>query len=157
MAETTRNPYGIKKLKTWNGRDGGGFSCDLFKDGTKIGDAINEGSGGCTSIHFLSRELREEFEAFVAVQPDKVYPADAHSEELVCKADDDSVISDLVDDELEARWLKRTMKKYTVISLPDEPKGKYITFKAAFSPEVKAQVLKKYPDAIFANEQISNA
>lgn len=58
--------YQIKGLKTFNGMDGGGYECNIYRDKAKVGTAMNEGSGGCDFFHFTSREQEAAFEEAAA-------------------------------------------------------------------------------------------
>jgi hypothetical protein len=49
--------YEIKNLKTFNGRDGGGFEATLYKDGKRIATVFNDGCGGCTRYHFIDGDM----------------------------------------------------------------------------------------------------
>ena len=49
--------YEVKNLKTFNGRDGGGFEATLYKDGKRIATVFNDGCGGCTRYHFIDGDM----------------------------------------------------------------------------------------------------
>jgi hypothetical protein len=48
--------YRATKIQEWDGRDGMGFNMTLTRDGKKVGDITNEGSGGSDSSHFVNRD-----------------------------------------------------------------------------------------------------
>lgn len=47
--------YEIKNLKTFNGHDGGGFECSLYRDGKRVATVFNSGCGGCNEYSFPSQ------------------------------------------------------------------------------------------------------
>lgn len=52
--------YEVKNLKTFNGRDGGGFECSLYKDGKRIGTVFNGGCGAGNYYDFGKTEPKTE-------------------------------------------------------------------------------------------------
>lgn len=54
--------YHLKGLKTFNGMEGGGYECNIYRDKVKVGTAMNEGSGGDDHFHFTSREEETAFQ-----------------------------------------------------------------------------------------------
>ena len=68
--------YEVKNLKTFNGHDGGGFECSLYKDGKRIGTVFNAGYGGCHEYTFADRTIeatvRAELTALAVEQDSEV-------------------------------------------------------------------------------------
>lgn len=48
----TKHPYSVKSVKQWNTWDGGGLSCNIYLDGKKVGEAMDDGNGGGYNYRF---------------------------------------------------------------------------------------------------------
>ena len=43
--------YQVKKIRLFNGREGGGFNCNLYRGNAKVAEVIEDGSGGERNGH----------------------------------------------------------------------------------------------------------
>ena len=89
----------IKGLKTWATSDGGGYQCNLYKDGKKIAFVHNEGNGSEIQIDWISCE--SEINAYVESLP-----------KVKCgEVEVDSTVGILIDDLVtEYEWQKKLAK-----------------------------------------------
>lgn len=168
MKEQTMGVYTMTGIKTFEGMEGRGFNATLLRDGKKIAFVINEGNGGCLNISYTdakgkalkmseSRGIVAMLEAKVlALKPtksDEKEPGGYSDRELFCL---DIYLEELVEDVLEMRAVKRWCKTKTVIQEKGAKPGDFITYKRAYSPEMKAYVLKEHgADVRILNEEVS--
>jgi hypothetical protein len=65
----------LKAVHYFNGHDGYGVSANLYMDGKKIGEMLDDGWGGGIQIHIASVEKQKEFservQSYFAEQPDE--------------------------------------------------------------------------------------
>lgn len=45
--------YEAKKVKNFMGQDCPGYNCDLIRDGMKVAEVVQDGSGGMTMVHWV--------------------------------------------------------------------------------------------------------
>lgn len=60
---TAKQGYQLTAIKHHKGMEGYGLNANITLDGKKIGEVLDEGSGGCPFFTFPSRTDREAFEA----------------------------------------------------------------------------------------------
>lgn len=72
---TTLADYAIKNVKTYSGREGGGYQATLYRFGARVGTVVDYGDGGCADFHIegvshdlvigeldaIARQLHPEF------------------------------------------------------------------------------------------------
>lgn len=148
----------IKGLKTWQGRDGYGYQGDLYVNGRKALHFLDEGNGGAVWVDYFdasgqrSRRQPEtgpgaEFLAYVAA-----LPADAEGR----KPSIDIVLAGLADEHELSRRLVRACKSKTLFRVPGDAPAAYREIKKPFTPELRAQVVARHPEAVFINETVGN-
>jgi hypothetical protein len=49
--------YQVKKIRLFNGREGGGFNCNLYRGNAKVSEVIEDGSGGEVDFNWTDQEL----------------------------------------------------------------------------------------------------
>lgn len=132
----------VKAVKTFDGMEGTGFSCTLYVDGQKLGNVYDDARGGCMAYQF-NWKAQEDLERWARVKTQQGF------EPL------DKIVNDLVADELERRWLKRTCKKKTVVKAKGHGVGEWDTYAAPYSAKVAAQLREKLGDDLveIANER----
>src|SRR5690606_29808098 len=98
-----KTAYSLAKLKTFNGRQGQGFSADLLHNGRRVGTVVDEANGGCYHCRWESAADREALEAHAAAMAPrplgKGYPD--------FQPDCDTVLDDLVATESLRKLLAR--------------------------------------------------
>jgi hypothetical protein len=133
----------VKGIKTFTGMEGSGFNATLYEDGKSLGMVIDEGNGGSLLYRLKDWKRERELARWARVK------TQSGMEAL------DGLISDLVNDEEERRWLKRHTKKKTVIRLKGQGPGEWTTYNRAYSTEFAAWIRKEHGDALveIANER----
>ena len=104
----------VKKIRTWEGRDGYGASCDVYVEGVLVGNARDDGNGGGLWIYpnYLkndqkAKELRAKAEAWVKTQPDIVTPWGTFPMEKL-----EDYVDNLINEELDCKEHKKIEKKF---------------------------------------------
>jgi len=119
------NPYSVKNIKTFTGREGHGFECSLYRDGKSIGKVVDVANGG--SINFyLDKEEIERLDKYCS--------------------DKDIFLCRLIDELMNMKQYKRWCKKQTVFCIDGDQEGKFRTINKIFDDKVKAYLVKTYPD-----------
>ncbi len=149
--------YHLKKVKTFNGMEGGGYEADVYLGKKKIAHAFNEGSGGCDHLHFFDRADRAPFEAFVVAWYE-TSTAKTEWQKLTEQYGGDpnasndfkmeSWIGSIIDRMEEEKWLKRNSKTKTPFRLVGDDPGNWRTVNAPISAEVATWIRNKYGDQV---------
>lgn len=143
--------YHLKKVKTFNGMEGGGYEAEIYLGKKKIAHAFNEGSGGCDHIHFVDRADRAPFEAFVVAWFET---SDAkalwYGGDLNPAPDDkmEAWIDSIVDRMEEEKWLKRNSKNKTLFRLVGDAPYNWRTVTTPISAKVVTWIRNKYGDQV---------
>ena len=155
----------IVAYKKVRGHDGQGFNATLAIDGVKACHVDDDGWGGGFAYTWLSKDekvnkanqdkLREAAkEAFLKEARNK--GKDPNDPKNHVGEYDDIVVGELVDDFAQLKKLRDLCKKKTVAVLPSDKAGQYGTFNVPFSPQLKAQLEKKYAGIRFFNEHLED-
>ena len=126
------------------------FQAALWIDGKKRGTVRNDGHGGCN--YFFPWEVEREINAWAKTLPPcslgKMYGLIPMNAEIL--------ISELVDDEIERRHLKRRCLRVTMFRKANEgyERGEYTVINEKFTPGLRAYILNRWPDAIILNESV---
>lgn len=139
--------FEIKKFQSMRTLDGGGFSYDLYIDGKKAAFILDEGHGGGVFARWYDQKLEAVLEAHVATLPDPP-PSDGFQ----MKMDAELFFYQLADEYEMAKKLRRACKTKTLYRMPGD---KIFEVKRPFSPEIKAHILSKHPEAKFINEEVT--
>ena len=144
--------YSVRNVKTFRGMDCPGFNCSLYKDGKRVGEVDNDGSGGETCFWFKDRNEKNEFEAYVKSLPPVHYPPTAASSDdgLTLEMSGDLYVDQL----LEEHDLAKKCRKKTLFRKPGEEGWYYLN--RPFGPEEKAWLVAKYgKDVEILNERLT--
>ena len=158
--------YQIKKIVSFNGMEGGGFNCDLYRGSTQVAEVIDDASGG--DVHFYWTDQgspRVETNGVDYKDEPKIYK-DTPEESLFrthCLAlpkwdcngkmvhtDMDIAVTNLVNNTLSARSLKRALKKIVTC----EKDGKIFSYNRKATPENITLFKAKKPDVIILNSLV---
>jgi hypothetical protein len=122
--------YSVKNIKTFKGMEGaGGFNCSLYKDGKKIGTAIDSDNGGPVRIEIRDTTEEDTFMAHAKAQPFEI------------KIEEDgSFVQKMVDAVLHQRWLKRNCKKKTLFRLKGDKENSFRTINRVYCGEIMAHL-----------------
>jgi hypothetical protein len=154
--------YQIKGLKTFNGMEGGGYECSIYRGKLKIGTAMNDANGGCDFFHFINKEEEPAFEKAVSAWYET---SQSKTEwENWCKENSmsldvrvqhkmESWVSETMSGLEEQKRLKRLSKTKTLFRLKGDEDGVWRTFNQV-GQKVIDHAIKKYGDQL---EQIYGA
>lgn len=142
--------YSVKGIKTFEGREGYGFNATLLRDGVPVAFCIDAGNGGMVNIEWNDGRNGKEavlLEAYCATLPPSPSGFTGVDPIPMC---DEMFIAQLVDDEENRRRLVRLSKSKILFRLPTGNPDAWQYFKGkSQTPELKAVILRKHPDAIF--------
>lgn len=149
----------IAKFKHFNvGHEGGAMSCDLLVDGKLAAHVENGGNGGPDEFRWVGAfadykgyDRPDEVKAFVDAQPEYEFMGVMHKHSL------ETLLGVLVDEYQEKKDLTRWCKTLIVIHEKGAAKGKFLTYKCAYTAANVKYVLDKHPGAKVMNETIGQA
>lgn len=141
--------YTVSNVKTFKGRQGEGYSCDLLADGRKIADVLEGASGGPLGVEFYYSA--------------KITPAAAALDEGVFKAfllekfgadeiePEYAFIEDIVGVHLQHKQLASKLKREILIVTDD---NKIYGWNSKKHPEntIRKMITEKYPKAFVLND-----
>jgi len=123
------------------------FNATIYVDGKKAGDASNRGHGEPISYHFDDPDVRDRCEEWA-----KSLPADeadaGNGEAFTIESDLEYVLTMMVSEEDERRWLKRQCSRKVMFLLEGDRKGSYRGWKAKWTTGVKQELHEKYGDKL---------
>lgn len=154
--------YTIKGVKSFMGREGYGFNCDLYRNGKKIAFVRDMADGGETRFEWVNPQNRLSVASKVV---GATLTENLHVEEILLrdhistieefkdggKCDMDCFVAGLVDDYENAKKEKAKCKKNILFRSSD---GNLYSVKGVFNEEAKKVLLARYPDIVeFVNEK----
>jgi len=170
--------YSVKNVKSWQGTDGVGTECTLYRDGKKVARCLDEGCGG--EMHFYWADYKEpRVDITVTIsdydapqdengkRPEKQHTykgtpeekllaefANAQQEEaygMTLRKDGGWIVSDLCDAYDRAKQERKIAKKLkTHTGFVVMEKGEEVTYtlNRPYSPVIAAQLKTKYGDSL---------
>mgnify|MGYP003140809670 CR=1 FL=1 len=117
----------IKKFKSWNHQEGGGWSCDFYMDKTYIATVEEHGLGAPLYVYLEDGAYQGRIDALVEMTKDypysiwdsKNYENKKHWSHIskddmsLLKYDSlEQIVSQMVEEKESAKWLKRQSKKF---------------------------------------------
>lgn len=145
---------GVRKLKTWNTHDGGGYQGELLVDDKPALHFHNDGNGGETRIEPLNKDLMAALDAHIKAQPPRSVDVGT-GEPWITPCDIQYVIADAIDDHEHTKRMKRLCKTKTLFQLRSEMATDVIRqIPQPYTDKLKAHILEKYgADTVIINEQ----
>ena len=152
----------IKRLTKSFGHEGPSYNCEVWFDGQRACNAIEEGSGGGVMLHWFDREWEKKLDAYAATYP-KVDLYDKEDREKASKMPGynpeymlmtmhlDDLIDEWVGDWIEDTDMRKKCAKAICYHTPDQPEGEYWVNKIPFTEGNVAKILAKYPGAEIFN------
>lgn len=144
MDKMENGGYGIKGLKSWEGRDGYGYQGTLTFENKKIGTFHDEGNGGCMDIDFVSPEAEKKLLTYLRSE---------HAEISEGAEPYSLFVAGLADELDYVRKIKRSRNKKTVFCLKSEKSEWSFTerhVQAPYSKKVADFIKGKYGDDVLA-------
>lgn len=136
------NQTNIKKLKTFDTRDGYAFSCEFYIGKTMVTMLHNDGRGGPTAYQFISDEAKKMFLEFVETNKMRQFMID-NGWGFMGTADrisDEDILSTLVEDTIQEKEVQRVINRYQkkgiVYGNPYTGKIKTVSWKASLEQMV---------------------
>jgi hypothetical protein len=138
----------LKKVKTFQGRDGYGLNAEVYIDGVYCMFVIDDGNGGCLDFQYNLKAGKDNYNAmikqkiksledYIATLPDEVseFMKD-DGKPFTFKQTLESYINQLVDEMEEAKNKAKFQKKMVklfetaiVFGVPDSGKYRYVSFR----------------------------
>lgn len=142
------------------------YTASVYLDGERLGEARNEGQGGstwCCPVAPGNRPKMKEAEEYAESLPSITYepersPTDFSNYPLSAITLDMSLellIDSLAEEVIIAKSLKlfeAKMKRLCKTKVVLKEDGTYTTLNIRYIPELKGQLLKKYPEALIMND-----
>jgi hypothetical protein len=134
----------LKKVKTFKGMDGIGINADVYFDGKKVAEALDEGCGGELYIQWLDPKMESVVAAYITSLniPAEVVHCEGTSD-FEMPYDLEHIINTFVDGMETQKRLKAICRTKTLIRLTN---GEFVTFPLAFSPAVKTALAAQIPN-----------
>ena len=175
--ENTMN-WTVKNVKSWNGQEGRGTTCILYRDSKKVASCRDDAMGGPWSFDWFDYKApRVSIDLIVfdydaekdekGNRPEKAHSYNGSPEEKLLveyankqivtahnftyRKDCDSIVSDLCDeaDRLKAEKSRlRKLKTKTLFVLKEKGKETEYAINTPFTPEFKAELEAKYGDSL---------
>lgn len=134
--------YTVKNVKSFQGREGNGYECSLYKDGKKIGTVTDTASGGMTDF-YLDKGEKEILDAHCLTLPK--WGSEFGDGEDKYDTDCDIFIGNIVSEFEQTRDMKRKCNKKTLFTLhTDKKKGMFWSMNSLYTPKIKAYLEDKY-------------
>ncbi len=147
--------YTVKNVKNFQGREGTGFECSLYKDGKKIGTVTDIANGGEVDF-YLDKGEKEILDTYCKTLPKTHHRSKLFPEGI--ERDCDYFVTELVDDFEKMKKYRKWCKKDTVYRIETDDKGFYRTIKKPYDNWMKEHLEKRYKGQglIIVNELIKN-
>jgi hypothetical protein len=129
-----KSGWEVKNVKTFLGREGQGFNATIYRNGKKVGFAIDDASGGMVDLDFNTKEDEKAFSDFAATISE---PWEYGDEPFVYNAD---VLAGAL---VEIKEDMQRCKKHMVIRLASAPQ-EIMIFNGKYEPTLLAYAQKKY-------------
>lgn len=172
---TQLKDFKLKAVKKVNGHDGQGFTCNLYLKNKKVAEIFDDGWGGPLEIRWNdSQSEKVEINAKKYTGEDYTYtgtPMEKQFTEAVFREippqknsmgelvhyDTDCYIEQMVNEELERKWLKSQCKNKTLFVTKDCKEGSFLSMKAKFSDSIAQYLRNQYGDNLvkIINEELA--
>ena len=131
--------YKVKNVKSFQGLEGYGYECSLYKDGKKVGTVTDTAGGGMVDF-YLDKGEKEILDAHCMTLPkwgseygDNEYDTDC-----------DIFLGSLVEDFDRQKQYRKWCRKSTVFRIDGDKKGNFRTLPHHYTTQMKFQLEVKY-------------
>ena len=142
--------YEVKSVKSFMGREGHGFNCTLYRNGKKIGECIDDASGGeMYPIHWVSGVDAREEQRLLNEHIKSLPKVQAHGMELTIN--EGWFVTELVTKWETERDIKKLQKKCATKTLFRHSKckvGGYMIMSAICDEKMRAKLKADYGEDV---------
>jgi len=142
-----QNRIQLKGLKTCNSQEGIAFSANIYLDGKKLGQVLDAGNGGMIEYQLYDKEIKA-LQAFANTLFEKGVDDKGHCGYSPKNDMLDYLVNFLVDDSRNVKKFNRMSKTKTLFRVKGDKKDEFRILSSAYSPKVKAYLLKEFKDQI---------
>lgn len=136
--------YSVRNVKSFDGRNGPGFSCTLYNGGRKVADVVNDANGGAFRFHWHRTRDEAMLEDYVATLPPVSLEPYARG---TAPQNRDGYLAELVERYENAARFRRLLGAKVVLLLD----GQVRTYNARPTADVLAGAARKWPTAQVLN------
>lgn len=144
--------YEVKNVKTFQGHDGQGFTCTLWREGKKVADVRDFAFGGEYEYDFISPAEEKILDDHVKTLPKTTNPYD----NVLMDMNTDMFVGMMIDDYETRKNVKRILSKKIIFQSKGELREyrnpQFIRQWKANPEVIRRGVVGKYPDAIILND-----
>lgn len=142
----------VKNLKQMQGHDGYVFSVTVYVDGKRSFTAHNDGWGAENWYESVSENGDVDIKRCEEYAKPQIFEFGGDT----MQSNLDILLDEYLAEYEEQKQLKTWCRNKTIFVLPSDntKTDGYRTVNAKFTPEIKAWLLKKYPDAKIINETV---
>lgn len=156
--------YSVKNVKSFMGREGMGFNCNLYRNGKKVGFCMDDASGGgmhpidwvgTPSTHGDSegwdkwRSFRDEEQRLLSEHIKSLPKVNSHGMEL--EIDEGWFVNELVSEweqQRDIRKIKKQCQGKTLFRHSGCSFGGYVIMSSIFNDQVRESLKKKYGEDV---------
>jgi hypothetical protein len=140
--------YTVKGIKTFQGREGIGYECSLYRDHKRIGKVVNVANGGESSFYLDDRE-KEILDTYCKTLP----PIDSGRNLLPpLEVDAGLYIEELVNDVANKKWVKEQCKKNILFKVPEK---EWRTMPLPLTVEKRIHIITNFGENVYiANDHM---
>lgn len=138
--------YSVKKVKSFMGREGLGYNCDLYRGSKKIGFCMDDaGGGGMYPIEWVDKSEEKLFNDHVASLP----KVKSHGMDLTI--DQGWFVEELVNEfelQKDVKKMRKQCETKTLYRPLDAKQGQYYIHAVPYSEQVKGAIIKKHGEKV---------
>ncbi len=144
--------YTVKGVRSHMGMDGVATYCNVYRDGKRVCEFIDEGSGGEPIVRFINQDEENAAKNFCFNAETDVAVRE-NAQKYGWRGAWDIFVEDLCNDYDKAKEQKRFLKKlekatWFRVKGQKYGKGEWVAIKVPFSPEVHERLKAKYGDKL---------
>lgn len=133
------------------------YMATIYIDGVKVGTVENDGNGGCDFVH--PQSVADRIDEYAKTLPKKVcaWNDPVTDEPMLLEQSHETIFSDLIDQYLQLKSLKRQCAKKTLFRKCGETyaDGEYHSINRKYCPQIKEWLMQKFGAQVeILNEQI---
>jgi len=148
---TNFGDYSVKGVKSFQGREGLGFNCNLYRGKKKVAFCYDDASGGEVRIDWLEGRNSQESK-LLERHVDSLPKVNSQFDGVgLLTIDDGWFVSDLVakwEAESDIRKLRKQCSTKTFFRTPTQEKGQYSYYKAPISDALRTKIQRENGDDV---------